>query len=290
MIGGYIFMIIWTLLCGFADYTHSDTFFIVCRAFQGLGISFILPNIMGLVGNIYKVGTLRKNIVISLIGITAPTGACMGALWGGLIATESSRQWPWIFYAYALAAFVNLIMAIYSVPENVPTNVHNFAMDWMGAIIGVVGLILFNFVWNQGPVNGWAKPYIIVLLIISIIFLVAFIIYELKFPISPLLPREVTKNGQILTILGILFLGWGSFGIWTFYYYAFQLNLRNYSPLWAGATHFMFIIWGSIAAFIVGFTINRVGPAVLLFFSALGFTMGSLMLSVTPIHLSLIHI
>lgn len=175
-------------------------------------------------------------------------------------------------------------MALYSVPNCIPTNVHNFAMDWIGSIIGVVGLILFNFVWNQGPVAGWDKAYIIVLLIISVLFLVAFVVYELKYPISPLLPVEVTKNGQILTILSILFLGWGAFGIWTFYYFAFQLNLRDYSPVWVGGTYFMFIIWGTIAALIVAFTIKKVGPAILLFFSALGFTMGSLMLSVTPIH------
>ncbi|CCD27231.1 Atr2p NDAI_0K00400 [Naumovozyma dairenensis CBS 421] len=284
MIGGFIFMIIWSLICGFTNYAHSDTFFIVARAFQGLGISFILPNVMGLVGNIYKVGTLRKNVVISLIGIMAPTGSCFGALWGGLIVTENPKQWPWIFYAYAVAAAVCLVMGYYTVPDNIPTNVNGFTMDWIGSVLGVIGLILFNFVWNQGPIVGWEKAYIIVLLIVSVIFLIAFFVYEIKYAKVPLLPKAVTQNGHILTILTVLFLGWGSFGIWTFYYFAFQLNLREYSPVWSGGTFFVFIIFGTVAATTVALTIKKVGPAILLFFSAIGFTCGSIIMSVTPVH------
>lgn len=85
LLWGCVVMTIWSLICGFAYYSGSDAFFIVCRAFQGLGISLVLPNVMGLVGNIYHVGSLRKNIVISLIGCMAPLGLLFGGMWGGLI-------------------------------------------------------------------------------------------------------------------------------------------------------------------------------------------------------------
>lgn len=284
LIWGYIIMTIWSVICGLAKYSNSDAFFIVCRSFQGLGIAFILPNVMGLVGNIYKVGTLRKNLVISCIGCMAPAGAALGALFGGLIVTEDPNQWPWVFYAFGIASFINMLMAIYSIPNNVPTNIHGFSMDWIGSIIGVLGLLLLNFVWNQGPIDGWGSAYVIVLLIISVILLVAFIVYEIKYAKSPLLPESIFKNRRILMILAALFFGWGSFGIWTFYYYAFQLNLRHYTPLWAGGTHFMFVIWGTVAAFVVAVTIKRVGPAVLLCFAMIAFDCGSIMLSVTPVH------
>ncbi|CCF56689.1 hypothetical protein KAFR_0B03930 [Kazachstania africana CBS 2517] len=284
MIGGLIVMIIWSLICGFANYSSSVTFFIICRAFQGLGIAFVLPNVMGLVGNIYKVGSLRKNIVISCIGMCAPTGAAFGAFWAGLIATKAEKQWPWIFYAYAFAGILNLVLAIYSIPDTVPVNVHGFSMDWTGSVVGVIGLILFNFVWNEAPIVGWEKAYIIVLLIFSLLIIVVFFIYEIKFAKSPLLPQAVTHNHNIIMILSAMFMGWGSFGIWTFYYYAFLLNLRGYTPLEAGASHCMFILWGTIAAFTVAFTIKRVGPSVLLFCSMVAFTVGSIMLSITPVH------
>lgn len=281
LIWGCIIMTIWSLICGFANYSGSDAFFIVCRSFQGLGISLVLPNIMGLVGNIYHVGSMRKNIVISLIGCMAPTGATFGGLWGGLIVYEDPKQWPWIFYAYGLASFVNLLMILYTVPKNVPTNVNGFKMDWIGSVLGVLGMIIFNFVWNQGPIDGWEKAYVIVLLIVSTLLLVAFFVYEIKWAENPLLPPEVTKNRQIITILTSLFFGWGSFGIWTFYYYSFNLNLRHFSPLWAGSTHFIFIIFGTLAAFFVALFMKRVGPSIVFCLSSIGFTCGCIIFSVT---------
>lgn len=55
-------------------------FFIISRAFQGLGIAFVLPNVLGIIGNIYVGGTFRKNIVISFVGAMAPIGATLGCL------------------------------------------------------------------------------------------------------------------------------------------------------------------------------------------------------------------
>lgn len=57
---GYLFLIVWSLICGLTKYAHSDSFFIVSRAFQGLGISLILPNILGIVGSIYIAGSKGK--------------------------------------------------------------------------------------------------------------------------------------------------------------------------------------------------------------------------------------
>ncbi|CAI4049117.1 hypothetical protein N7582_004581 [Saccharomyces uvarum] len=280
---GYVTIIVWSLICGLSKYSNNDAFFITCRAFQGLGIAFILPNVMGLVGHVYKVGSTRKNLVISFIGACAPAGGMFGGLFGGLIVNEDSEQWPWVFYAFAIAFFLNMILAWYSIPNNIPTNVHGFSMDWTGSVLAVIGLILFNFVWNQAPTAGWGTAYIIALLIISVFFLVAFFVYEVKYAKVPLLPHAVTKNRHMIMILLAVFLGWGSFGIWTFYYMSFQLNLRHYSPVWTGGTYFVFVIFGTIAAFMVALSIKRVGPAFLLCFALVAFDVGSIMFSVLPV-------
>lgn len=281
---GYIWLTIWSLICGLSSFSHNDTFFITSRAFQGLGISFVLPNLLGIVGNIYKPGTRRKNIVISLIGMCAPIGATFGGLFAGVVVIRKDSDWPWAFYAYTIAAFLTTIISYFVIPNSIPVNVNKFAMDWIGSALGVSGLVLFNFVWNQSTVVGWATGYIIALLIVSIFLIALFIIFEIKYAKVPLLPKEVTESRSIIMILASLMAGWGSFGIWIFYYFQFVLTLRNYSPVWAGGTFFMFSIWGCIAALTVGFSIKRVGPAVLLFFSMIAFTCGSIILSVTPVH------
>lgn len=283
MIIGNLFFVLWCILSGVSKYSGSDTFFIVSRAFQGLGIAFILPNMMGCVGNIYIPGTHRKNIVIALISGCAPIGAFLGAIFSGLIGTIDENQWPWSFYAMAIASAMNLVAAIYSTPGNIPTNIYGFSMDWIGSGVAIVGLILFNFVWNQGPIAGWNCSYIIVLLIISVIVIIIFFIYEVKYTSSPLLPREVTKNRHMIMVLMALFVGWGSYGIFSYYYFSFILNLRHYSALFAGTTYFMFAIWGCIASVVVGFFIKKVTAAVILFISMVAFVVGCVMLSVTPV-------
>lgn len=64
---------------------------------------------------------------------------------------------------------------------------------------------------------------------------------------------------------------------------AFVLNLRHYTPLWAGGSYFMFAIFGTIAAFLVGHTIHKTGPAIILLASVIAFDVGCIMLSVTPV-------
>ncbi|SCU97235.1 LADA_0H05204g1_1 [Lachancea dasiensis] len=282
LVGGYVTVIIWSLICGLCSYAHNVDFFIVARAFQGLGIAFVLPNVMGVVGNVYVPNTRAKNMVFSLIGACAPIGATLGCVFAGLIGS-STRTWAWAFYAHALTAALNLCVGVWIIPSNIPVNVQRHKMDWLGSFLAVVGLIMLNFVWNQAPIDGWNQAYLIVLLVVSLILLIAFVFYELRYAKDPLLPPVVMHNRRILMILSSLFFGWGSFGIWTFYYMSFVLNLRHYSPLWAGSTYFMFVIWGIIAALLVGYTLHICGPALILFASMVAFNCGCIMLSVTPV-------
>jgi hypothetical protein len=46
--------------------------------------------------------------------------------------------------------------------------------DWLGAILGVPGLLLLNISWNQAPIDGWSTPYVYVYLILELLFLVLF--------------------------------------------------------------------------------------------------------------------
>lgn len=82
---GYVMIIIWSLICGLTKYSGSDTFFIVSRAFQGLGIAFVLPNVLGIIGNVYVGGTFQKNIVISFIGAD---GSLLGELWVAFLPVD----------------------------------------------------------------------------------------------------------------------------------------------------------------------------------------------------------
>ncbi|CCH60828.1 hypothetical protein TBLA_0D03280 [Henningerozyma blattae CBS 6284] len=286
LLGGYAILTIWSLICGFSSYSHNDAFFITSRAFQGLGLAFVLPNSLGLIGVIYEPGSMKKNMIIGTLGAMSPIGATLGGLFAGIIGTKDPKQWPWSFYSFGIVSFCNMILSWYSIPNNIPTNIYNLSMDWIGAILGIFGLLILNFVFNQAPIVGWQSAYIIVLLVLSFCALVIFVVYEVKYAKTPLIPKAISSNRGMLMILFALFCGWGAFGTWTFYYFSFVLNVRGYTAAWAGGSYFIFIVSGCAIATLCGFMMKKVPPSVILYISMIGFMGGCVMLTVTPIHQS----
>jgi len=65
---GYCWLGMWAAFCGFAAYTHKQTFFDFCRAMQGIGPALLMPNGLALFGRAYPVG-IKKNIVFSYVSI-----------------------------------------------------------------------------------------------------------------------------------------------------------------------------------------------------------------------------
>ena len=66
--------------------------------------------------------------------------------------------------------------------------------DYLGALAGVSGLVLFNVAWNQGPTVSWPTPYVYFLLILGILSLVVFFFIEsrtLASCQSPFRPRAL---------------------------------------------------------------------------------------------------
>ncbi|CCH46360.1 putative membrane protein [Wickerhamomyces ciferrii] len=270
---------IWTLLVGISSYSHSVIFFCICRAMQGIGLALILPNAIGIAGNLYPNGQ-RKAIVFSLIAAAAPTGATLGSVFGAL--TSQFGQWEWNFYSNAIVLFLMGIATYFVIPHIEPHHTSS-KMDWWGAITGVSGLIMFNFAWNQAPAAGWDSPYIIVLLIAGLISLGAFFYVENSVAESPILPTEV-MNSHLLLILLVIAFGWSSFSIWTFYYWAFLMNLNHYTPLLACATYGNFLFWGITACVVVSLLIRKVNPSYLLLAAMGAFFVGIAMLATTPVH------
>ncbi|KAI5953627.1 ATR1 [Candida jiufengensis] len=282
---GWIWIIIWSIIAGCSYYTNSIIFFIICRAFQGIGFALILPTGLGILGHIYSNGG-RKNFVFGCVGANGPTGACLGALMAGVVA--QTWWWPWIFWLLAIFCSILLVLSVFYIPHFVSDQQEGSTLekiDIPGCILGLVGLILLNFVWTQGPVVGWGKAYIIVLLVISVFTIIGFFIYEIKFANYPLLPKSIF-NIKIGLVLACMSFGWGSFGAWQFYYWNIILNLRKYSPIEGGLTYIPFLVLGIIASLLVSFVISHTKPSFIISFSSLCFMIGCIMLSVTPIEQS----
>ncbi|CAF1162624.1 unnamed protein product [Rotaria sordida] len=238
LIIGFMIFSIFSLLVGMSVYVKNDIYFDVMRACQGIGPATLLPNAIALLARTYPTG-MRKSFVFSMFGATAPTGFILGALFGSIFAQLS--WWPWAQWILAIFCTFLAILAYFIIPQELSSAVHPTGKtDILGTIIGLSGLVLFIYCWNEGPVTGWDKLYVYILLIVK--------------PIMPLSIWSVKGFPGVLTSMA---LGWSSFGIFVYYIVQFLQVIRGASPLLTTAMMSPVIISGLIATISVSQLYDR---------------------------------
>ena len=280
---GFAWFGLWSLLAGFSVYENS-VFFACCRAFQGIGSAFTMPNAIAIMGCSYKPG-LRKQMVFSLFGATAPSGFVIGAVFSSLLAEFA--WWPWAYWITAIACVLFVAMGSLIIPYTPPPHLdHSVSMWWradaLGSITGVSGLVLVNFAWNQAPVAGWTNPYTYALLIVGFIFLALFSYVETCVAKFPLVPFEVMDIdvGFLLACVGF---GWASYSVWLYYFWQFLEQLRGLSPLLASAQFTPVIVSGLCAALTTAFLLDRLPGSIIMMISLTAFTVGLILLATAPV-------
>ncbi|KAJ5929540.1 hypothetical protein N7454_006490 [Penicillium verhagenii] len=279
---GFVWFAVWSLLAGFSVWSNSR-YFDCCRAFQGIGPAFLLPNAVAILGRTYPPGQ-RKGMVFCMFGAVAPGGFIIGATLSSLIAEK--LWWPWAYWIFAIACVVFAVLGFLVIPpmlqEKPRPELSTFArLDGLGASLGVSGMILFNFAWNQAATVGWQVPYNYVLLIVGILIIGAFLYVESK-AAYPLLPRSVFK-GETGWVLGCICAGWSSFGVVVFYFYAMMTNIESNSGLLATAKFSGVAVSGAIAAVFTGILLGRLPACVIMFIAMVAFTIGQALLVSLPI-------
>lgn len=280
---GWVFFGIWSLVTGFSNWVNMP-FMDFCRAMQGIGPAFLLPNALAVLGRSYP-PTPRKDMAFSLFGLSAPSGFTLGAVFSALLAEK--LWWPWIYWISGITCLVTAVLTYLIVPhdrtrgQDLTKKFDIDAIDLWGSVTGVIGLVLINFAFNQGPVIGWPTAYVYVLLIVGALFLGAFFFVESK-AADPLVPiHYLTK--EVVFVLAAIACGWATFGIWLYYLWQFWEELRGISPLLGSAMISPVTISGAFAAITTGLLIGKVGPRWLMLVSMTAFTVGSILVATMPV-------
>lgn len=282
---GFLWYGLWSFLAGFSAYSNR-VFFDCCRAFQGIGSAFILPNAITILGRTYKPGC-RKNMVFSLFGASAPTGFVLGAVFSSMLS--QLVWWPWAYWIMGIACFLLAASGFFVIPRTVTSRRNgSFSfwenIDFKGSVTGAIGLILFNFAWNQGPVVGWETPYTYALLIVGVAFLCMFAFIERQAQF-PLLPFAVLSTDTVF-VLACVAAGWSSFGIWIFHTFQFMEQIRKQAPLLSSAQFVPVMLSGFCAAVATGKALDRLSPSSVMLLGMLAFIVGSLLMATVPVHQS----
>lgn len=287
---GFFWFATWSFITGFALQVQESgangmIYFNVCRAMQGIGPALQISNAQAMLGRAYKPGP-RKALVMSLFGAAAPIGFVGGGAMSSVFA--QLLTWPWSFWALAAVCVAFGSLSILILPKDLDKRKMETRrdglwtrLDGFGIILGVTGLVLFSVSWNQAAQVSWTTPYTYFLLIISVLFLSAFVYIELhaKYPILPL----AAMSFQTSVVLLCTAAGWGCFAVWVFYSFQFLELLRGWTPLLAAASYGPGPVTGIVASLLVARYMVRLGPHWIMLISMVAFSAGSLLMATAPV-------
>ncbi|KAJ7776150.1 MFS general substrate transporter [Mycena metata] len=269
---GIIWLSIFCIGCGFAQ--NATTLYIL-RGFQGLGPAAFLPACLGILAHGFPESRARS-IAFATFSAGAPIGGALGTQIGALLAQDTRTTWRSPFYLFAGMSALCAVGGLFAIDADLPSTEPDRRVDWFGAFLVTAGLILLIFVLGQGQLasHGWRTPYIITLLIVSVLFILLFILWQRRLENSegrlrpPLMKLSLwtRANGRFAVIQAIAFLEWSAFlswYLWSQLYYEDFVKLR---PIFAALRMLPMTVAGILCNVLVVLTINRVDFSVLVAF------------------------
>ncbi|KAI9697493.1 MAG: hypothetical protein M1820_007828 [Bogoriella megaspora] len=257
----WIWMAIWSLISGFA---HNITLFDVARAMTGIGSGALVPNSFALIARAFPPFSIRKNVAFAFLGFCAPSGYVFGGLVGAAFAEKTT--WRWGFWFWAIGCLIGGIASLTVILQSIGSSISGLSLkhfDFIGTLLGLTGLVLFAFAWNQAPVVGWQETYTYVSLIVGILLIAGFA-FSQSHVSAPILPHSLWRRKGFTPVIVAMSFGWMSFGIFLYYTTVYILTIRRSSPLSAVAEMVPLVIGGLLATVSVGLFIPKV-PAQYIF-------------------------
>ncbi|KAH8900011.1 MFS general substrate transporter [Thozetella sp. PMI_491] len=294
---GCAWWVVWALCGGFSDGLVSMC---VMRALCGIGGGIMVPNIIALIGINFPPGP-KRNLGFALFGAMAPVGAAGGSLVSAVIVQLS--HWKWLFFMLqvtcppiftstdltfldrGLLGSVIYGTTILVVAADEPV-ARDEPVDWVGAYLGVAGLVLFNFVWNQAPLVGWSTPYEIALLIVSAIHIAAFVYWESRVAKLPILPLDIWTSPSFGTLMVTIFFSFMSLGIYFWYMNSYMQTIRGDSLIRTGVQYLPLTIMGSIAPFLASWLVTKVPAQIIIALGCLAMVIITALLATIPADLT----
>src|SRR5919107_1269746 len=240
------------------------------RALQGAFAALMAPASLSIVTVTFTEPKERAK-AFGVFGALSGGGAAIGLIVGGVLTEYAS--WRWCLGVNVPFA---VIVALAAIPLVHESKAHgDTRYDVPGVLLATAGFFALVYGFTEAArlknpddprstdVQGWGDPSTLTFLIVAVVLLVAFVVWERRAR-NPMLPlRVVLDRNRGGSFLAFLFVGAGLYAMFLFLTYSFQVNL-GYTPLKAGFAFLPFSIGIIIAAGFVSQLLPRVGPRALM--------------------------
>lgn len=280
---------VFSLISGFM---HSYIVFCVFRALQGISVGAAIPSAVGILGASYRPG-VRKNKAMAVFAAGAPIGFVIGIISGGISAQFLSFRAELFFIAivYTFAT----VLALFVIPKQPKEENLNWEvikaggkkLDYGGTALAVTGFTLFVFSLSQAEAasEGWRTPYIIALLIVGVVIIALFTVYETYIPKHPLMPMSIWTSSYLFPLcMLIMSANWMNFtGTLSYYGTLYFEIIREASPILTTAYWVPQAVAGVLVNVVMAYTLHWIPGRILMLIATLAFTGSALIWSFIPL-------
>ncbi len=228
MLGGMIGFGITSMICGLAP---GAELLIAARVFQGVAGAFIVPGSLAVITAVYTDEQERGQAIGSWSGWSGIT-SLIGPAVGGLLVDNLS--WRWVFFLNVPMIAATIWLMLRYVPETRQDNPPK-QLDWLGAVLTVIGLGGTTYAMIEGPNVGWGEPLVLAALGVGLVAVVLFFVVEARVP-NPMMPlglfRSRNFSGANLATLCVYSALSGSF----FFLGLYIQSIMGYSAFLSGLT------------------------------------------------------
>src|SRR3954452_7113324 len=241
-----------SMLCAAAP---SITALIVARGLQGVAAALLVANTLGLLVARFEPG--ERGAAIGTWTAWSGIAMVLGPLAGGLLLETGS--WRWIFAVNIVPVVIALHLARrLDATHDTPTH---GKVDVVGGVLATLGLGGPVYALIEGPARGWDDPLIVATLIIGVVMLVAFVLFERRAS-HPMLPLELFSQRNFAVGNAATLAIYGGLSAVPFFLILFLQQVSGYTPIESGlallpVSAIMFGLskrWGALA--------DQIGPRI----------------------------
>lgn len=195
----FIGLILFGVTSIMAGFSQSVELLMVARALMGIAAAIMLPLTISILPAVFPPEERRK--AVSLWAAGMGVGLMIGPLLGGFLLEHF--VWGWIFFINIPIIFIAIIGVFYFVPESKDGDAPK--TDWIGILVSSIGLMALVYGLTEGPEHGWLNSMTTFPVIIGIILVVIFVLYEKRLK-NPLLDLKIFENPRFTwgTIVGTI--------------------------------------------------------------------------------------
>jgi len=259
-----------SLLCSLAP---GLGWLVAFRMLQAVGGSMLNPVAMSIITNTFTKPAERAR-AIGVWGGVFGLSMAMGPVVGG--ALVDSVGWRGVFWVNIPVGIAAILLTALFVPESKAARARRPDPIGQILIIAMLGSLTYGII--EGPSYGWGSARILGFFAVTVMALIAFVLYEPR-RAEPLIDlrffRSLPFSGATLTAVSAM----GALGGFLFLITLYLQDVRGYRPLFAGLFLLPMAAAMAVGAPLAGRMLAKSGARAPLLIAGAGITAGGLLLT-----------